>query len=220
MVLQKISLFNAYEKFETFQRSKEMTISDFINEFEQLNEKLKSFKIELPSVVLAYQLLKSANLPKSTRDLARATCLSLTYNDMKKQIKAIYDQCGQADKSNDNDTKIEIEDTFYGKTFDRRRTQNFNPGRRERQGSGSYKTSSSKSRQNPTGADGHQLQCHLCKSIMHLMKDCPDKETLSKTSGSVHVQFFADGVEQCFMEQVVSESLNCAVHQQFVVLIG
>ena len=153
MVLQKISLFNAYEKFETFQRSKEMTISDFINEFEQLNEKLKSFKIELPSVVLAYQLLKSANLPKSTRDLARATCLSLTYNDMKKQIKAIYDQCGQADKSNDNDTKIEIEDTFYGKTFDRRRTQNFNPGRRERQGSGSYKTSSSKSRQNPTGAD-------------------------------------------------------------------
>ena len=161
-----------------------MTISDFINEFEHLNQKLKSFKIELPSAVLAYQLLKSANLPKSTRDLARAhTCLWLTYNDMKKQIKAIYDQCGQADKSYDNDMKIEIEDTFYGKTFDRRRTQNFNPGCRGRQGSGSYKTSSSNSRQNPTGADGHQLQCHLCKFIMHLMKDFPDKETFSKTSG-------------------------------------
>ena len=68
-----------------------MTISDYINKFEQLHQKLVSFKVELPTAVLAYQLLKNANLPKSTRDLIRATVLTLTYDAMKKQIKAIHD---------------------------------------------------------------------------------------------------------------------------------
>ena len=55
---------NAYEKFETFQRPKAMLISDHINNFEQLYQKLKKDKIELPSAVLAYQLLKNPNLSK------------------------------------------------------------------------------------------------------------------------------------------------------------
>ena len=41
-----------------------MNINDYINEFEQLNQKLVTYKIELPSAVRAYQLLKNANLPK------------------------------------------------------------------------------------------------------------------------------------------------------------
>lgn len=83
-VTEDQAMFNSYEKFETFQRPKDMTISDYINKFEQLHQKLVSFKIELPSAVLAYQLLKNANLPKSTRDLIRATVLTLTYDAMKK----------------------------------------------------------------------------------------------------------------------------------------
>ena len=81
--------FSAYEKFETFRRSEGMNINDYINEFEQLNQKLVTYKIELPSAVRAYQLLKNANLPKEKRDLARATVPDLTYESMKKQIKAI-----------------------------------------------------------------------------------------------------------------------------------
>ena len=43
-----------------------MLISDYINNFEQIYQKLKKHKIELPSAVLVYKLLKNANLPKST----------------------------------------------------------------------------------------------------------------------------------------------------------
>ena len=67
----------------TFQRSASMNITDYVNEFEQLNQKLLSYKINLPSAVLAYQLLKNANLPKDKRDLARATTADLTYDAMK-----------------------------------------------------------------------------------------------------------------------------------------
>ena len=42
---------SAYEKFETFQQSEGMNINDYINEFEKLNKKLVTYKIELPSAV-------------------------------------------------------------------------------------------------------------------------------------------------------------------------
>ena len=48
------AIFSVYEKFETFQWSEGMNIDDYINEFEQLNQKLVSHKIELPSAVCAY----------------------------------------------------------------------------------------------------------------------------------------------------------------------
>ena len=80
------AMYEAYEKFETFRRDSTMNIRDFINEFERLNDKLKSYKIILPDPVIAYQLLKNANLPADKRSLARATLQELTYSNMKKQI--------------------------------------------------------------------------------------------------------------------------------------
>ena len=43
--------------------------------------------------------------------------------------------------------------------------------------------------------------------------DCPDKPVNKSTTNqeTVRVQLFAEGVERCFPEQVVSETLNCAL---------
>ena len=46
--------------------------------------------MELPTGVLAYRLLKSMDISEN-KELARATMASFTYDDMKKQLKAIYD---------------------------------------------------------------------------------------------------------------------------------
>ena len=62
--------FGAYKKFETFQQSEGMNINDYISEYEQLNQQLVTYKIELPSAVRACQSLKYANLPKEKRGLA------------------------------------------------------------------------------------------------------------------------------------------------------
>ena len=61
-----------------------MLISDCINNFQQIYQKLNKHKIELLSAVLVYELLKNANLPKPTWDLTRATVSSVTFDNMKK----------------------------------------------------------------------------------------------------------------------------------------
>ena len=42
--------------------------------------------MDLPEGVLAYYLLSCANLSDEQTALCRATCMDLTYDDMKKQI--------------------------------------------------------------------------------------------------------------------------------------
>ena len=56
--------FDAYEKFEMFQRPVDMMIADYCNEFDIRYNVIKEKKMELPQGVLAYRLLKSANLSK------------------------------------------------------------------------------------------------------------------------------------------------------------
>ena len=182
------------------------------NQFEQLNQKLKNFKIELPSAVLAYQLLKNANMPKATHDLTRATVPALTFEAMKKQIKILHDQCAKTDIP--ENTAIEGPcDTFYGRYTDKRYGRYGNGWNSRGRGQGrryeNYNQKKVKT-QNPLGPDGKPLQCHACKSIMHFLNDCPDKDRV-KNQEEVHVQLFTKVVQQCFMEQIVSESLNCAL---------
>ena len=52
----------AYDKFENFKRPDDMNIVDFINEFERLNNQINHFDMELPTGVLAYKVLKNANI--------------------------------------------------------------------------------------------------------------------------------------------------------------
>ena len=81
----------AYDKFEMFKRPANINIVDFINEFERLYNNIKKHDIELPTGVLAYRLLKSVDISEDKQQLARAAISSFMYNDMKKQLKAIYD---------------------------------------------------------------------------------------------------------------------------------
>ena len=84
------SAFEAYESFEKYQRPNDMDINRYINAFERLYQKAKNFTLVLPDGVLAYRLLKSANLSSEHEQLAKATLPSLTYANMKKQLKKIF----------------------------------------------------------------------------------------------------------------------------------
>ena len=88
------AMFIHYEKFEKFERTGSLTIIDYINEFERRYNKIKEFKMELPSEVLACKLLINAKLPSDKQLMARTTVGNLTYENMKKQLKAIHDISG------------------------------------------------------------------------------------------------------------------------------
>ena len=54
--------FRRYEQFETFFRPETMNVVDYINEFERLYNRIEEEQFKLPDGVLAYRLLKSANM--------------------------------------------------------------------------------------------------------------------------------------------------------------
>ena len=56
-----------------------------------LYNQIKRYDIELPTDVLAYHVLKNTNTSNEKQQLIRATLTSLTYENMKKILKTIYD---------------------------------------------------------------------------------------------------------------------------------
>ena len=103
--------FIAYDKSEMFKRPANMNIVDFINEFERLYNNIKKYDMELPTGVLAYRLLKSVDISEDKQQLARATMSSFTYDDMKKQPKAIYGNLS-TNEIKGSTTKIKVEPTY------------------------------------------------------------------------------------------------------------
>ena len=67
----------ALENFETFKRPENMKRTDYLNKFEQLYNKTKSYGTQMLENILAYQLLKSANLPE-LHESQQSLILSLT----------------------------------------------------------------------------------------------------------------------------------------------
>ena len=222
--------YESYENFETFRRDKTMNIRDYINEFERLNDKLKSFNINLPDPVLAYQLLKNANLPSDKRDLARATISSLTFDAMKKQIKAIYDHCSTTNSDiSSTDIKVEPDDVYYGRGYKppgrftrgrsnfRRGSKGYARGTVEQQQKddgrnyykGNNKPNNKSGRLNPLDESGNQSTCFNCGSIFHWANDCPN--SYEKRSKDISVQLFTKEVTSEYLEVFVSETLNYAL---------
>ena len=64
---QSTQTYKAYERFEKFMRPHNMTIADYVIEFEQLYFKAKSFKMETLDGALAYRSLNSANLSREQK---------------------------------------------------------------------------------------------------------------------------------------------------------
>ena len=68
------------------------------------------------------------------------------------------------------------------------------------------------SNRNPIGRDGRPTQCHSCGSIYHWLPQCPNSsENKKPVTKEVHISYLTEQAEQCFLEQEVSEALNCAV---------
>ena len=80
--------------FEKFVRPAEMSIADYIIQFERLHIKAKSHSMEIHDGVLAYRLLNGANLSESHKQLVRATLREMKYDTMKEQLKKVFTNAG------------------------------------------------------------------------------------------------------------------------------
>ena len=76
--------------------------------------------MELPTGMLAYRVLKCVGILANKQQLARATLPGLTYNCMKKQLKAIYDNISQEN----NLSSVKVEPVFEARGCNGTNSQN------------------------------------------------------------------------------------------------
>ena len=80
------SAYIAYQNVKTFKWPASMAIKEDLIKFEHLYNKIKDHNMTLPDGVLAYCVLKSANLNEEEMKLCRATITELKYDDMVKKL--------------------------------------------------------------------------------------------------------------------------------------
>ena len=71
-------------------RPNTLFIPEYINEFEKCLNKIKNYGTEMLDNILAYCLLKNANLKQSKEQPIKAIISDLRYNLMKEQLKKIF----------------------------------------------------------------------------------------------------------------------------------
>ena len=83
--------FQAIERFEEFMRPEDMTVLDFINEWESYYDKVVQIgKIKLPEDYLAYKLFKAVRISDENKLLTRATITNFKISEAKEKMKAIF----------------------------------------------------------------------------------------------------------------------------------
>ena len=191
--------------------------------------------------LLAYRLLKSANLGENYTKTVKATT-DLKYGEMKTKLKSVFSDSGLcADGSSSSfGTKVKTEstDSFYyeGDEFDVYYTRQSNSGQYNRgkirrrksyrgkrgsQNRESWRSDSSTKKlhwetspdgTNPKRTDGEQTRCFRCESIYHLVNECPELELIKP-----EVTLITNDIVLCDEDlnvgesSLMSESLNCAL---------
>lgn len=144
-----------------------MEIQDYINEFDRKYQKIKAKGMELPEGVLAYRLLKSANISSEKQALVRATIANLTLDDMTKQLRAIFDRLAIKEIKEE----IDVKPTFLAEED------------KEEQEEVYYTNTQRQSKTNPPDEFGNPRPCSFCGSIYHWIARCPDAPESRKSSG-------------------------------------
>lgn len=210
-VLDKIYLediakekFKCYDKFRKMLRPDDQSIKDFTLDFEKAVKRLEEHEIKLPSAVLAYELLRSANVSEYQYSVAVAIVGELNYDNMKNTVRKITELPSPQKSSAKTQMKIvkeensyfmdnesefssyenkENEEVYYNQN-NRGRSRYRQPRRGFRSynygGRGNYQRNPEENgkrvgkKTNPRDSNGHIMPCSVCKSIFHFANQCPD----------------------------------------------
>ena len=102
--------YGALEEFELYKRMDSMSIQKYVIEFEKRLNKTKTYGTTWSDDLLAFRLLRSANLSDHHQQLAKATITDLTYNNMKQKLKTIF---GEASAIPTASARVKVEDINY-----------------------------------------------------------------------------------------------------------
>ena len=104
-------IFIALDEFEKCKRPGGMTMSNFILQFENLHNKVKMYKCTYPDGVLAYRLMKAANVSHEHEKLCKATIETgkWTYEAVCDQLRKIF---SEVPTPSPTPSPIKVENTY------------------------------------------------------------------------------------------------------------
>ena len=120
---KNLRICNKLDQFESFKRAPNMTMSNFVLDFERLYNQLIEYGCTYPDGVRAYRLMKSANMSPEHEKLLRATVATgkWSYECVKDQLTKIFNDILSV-KTNSSPTSydppIKVEETYYTKDND------------------------------------------------------------------------------------------------------
>ena len=193
-----------FEDFEDFKRLEAQSINEFVAMFDSKYRKIEKKNMTLPPEILAFKLLRKANISKEEKLLVLT---GMNYDNK----KTLYDEAKKSLKKfkgneiSNNQASIKLEPAFLaaneeallaagysktqggyqgyqgnysserGKGWKRGKLGKFNLRENQRV---EFATENQKKglvkNINPTGPDGRLLTCKSCGSFRHLLPACPD----------------------------------------------
>lgn len=219
-----------FEEFEDFTRSDDQSITEYIAIFDSKYRKIEKKNMTLPPEILAFKLLRKANIAKEEKMLVLTGMnyenKATLYEDAKRSLKKFKGDGSALGKSVSTNIKLEPaflaenEEALLAAGYVKRGTSSGwyrGRGNRSLNRGHAYGFQSSQrgvKNINPTGADGKVLTCRSCGSFRHLIAKCPDSwENLSKVNiaeKEEHAVLFTGYHKQDIM-QLGSDARNCAV---------
>ena len=216
-----------FEEFEDFQRVNGQNITEYIAAFDSRYRKMEKFKIKLPSEILAFKLLRRANISKEEKMLVLTGMnyanRETLYEEAKQSLKKFKGDITEGSKSTAASVKLEpaflaeneeaLLAAGYYKQGQGKRSVRTGRGGYSRGGGQRGQGQEARRKMNPTGPDGKPLTCRVCGSYRHLMKDCPDSwENIKKVNivEDENVVLFT-GYNKEEIYQLGVDARNCAI---------
>ena len=183
-----------YEQFDSFERSDQVSMAEYVSKFEQHYNRILKLKMTLPPEVLAFTLLKKAHITKGEKMLVLTGMDYSKKDQLFEQAKASLlkfkgEQGGGATSLTDITPAAvklepaymnETDEAFWNSGYRRGYGHNYR-GNRGRpwsrgahQGYNKFQKGTNDKRINPKGPDGKLLLCKSCGSFRHFVADCPD----------------------------------------------
>ena len=216
-----------FEEFEDFQRVNGQNITEYIAAFDSRYRKMEKFKIKLPSEILAFKLLRRANINKEEKMLVLTGMnyanRETLYEEAKQSLKKFKGDITEGSISTAASVKLEpaflaeneeaLLAAGYYKQGQGKRSVRTGRGGYSRGGGQRGQGQEARRKMNPTGPDGKPLTCRVCGSYRHLMKDCPDSwENIKKVNivEDENVVLFT-GYNKEEIYQLGVDARNCAI---------
>ncbi len=215
--------YEAFSEFDRYKRDQQTSMEAYLLEFERLYNRTKKYTMSLPEAVLAFRLLDSSGLEHKDRQLVLTGVDYKQETTLFKQMAvSIRKFFGKQSMPVSDTSSIKIEPVFlaedseqsaYYTSRNRWNGRGHSGNQWGRRGSGNnFRGESGRGgnrRRNPLGNDGNPLKCHICESILHFARNCPDSyENMNKESEEISLFTTNANMD---MQVLLGETVNAAV---------